>query len=229
MLYSSSHIFIHLPKNGGSSIRNYLGRQGWKNPSMPMGYKAWWHRPYFMCPAEVAKGRIPVVLVRNPWDYYVSYWSYEGNKTMLRALYGNSFEDFLRNLLNGKSKDIFHLPQKIQLPIAQLLFEKDIGLQTFYYLYMTYNEDPRSLLISNSKFDISNFKTPIKTYKLENLDRDFAKIFGMHSTHQEKFANSKKQNQSRRNKDYRVYYTPELRQLVAEREKYIIEKFNYSF
>lgn len=229
MLYSSDHIFIHIPKTGGSSIRNYLGRNGWRNVPMPLGYKAWWHRPYFMCPQKIANNKVSVALVRNPWDFYVSYWAYQGNKVMLRALYGGSFESFLRNLLTGESKDIFHLPQKIQLPIVSLLSQKDIGLQTFYYLYMTHSDDPRDLLISNGKFDISKYKTPVKTYKLEELDKNFAKIFGLHSTHQKKFAKSKKENQSRRNRNYRVYYTPELRQLVAEREKYIIEKFDYSF
>jgi len=230
MLYSSNRIFIHIPKTGGSSIRKYLKSIGWKSPELPMGYNAWWHRPYFMTPKSIVDNKIAVTLVRNPWDFYVSYCAYEKTLEPIFSLSrDDSFEDFLIKLLNGKSKDVFHLPQKIQFPIAQFLCEKEIGLQTFYYIYMTIDKDPRKFILSDNELNILNYKTTVRSCKLEDLEREFSKIFALDLKHQQKFVNSKRQNQSRRSKDYRVYYTPELRQLVAEREKYIIETFNYSF
>ena len=197
---------------------------------MPFGYKAWWHRPYFMCPQDVARGREAVVMVRNPWDFYVSYWAYKGNRTTLRPLYGDGkFETFLRNLLDGDSREVFHLPQKIQLPIAQVIKERELGLLSLYYCYMTSTEDPRNMLISNTKFDITKFKTSVKAYKSELLSSDFSKIFNLSSSDHKVFAKLKRENQSSRTKNYRVYYTPELQNLVAERDRYMIEKFNYSF
>ena len=235
MLYSDKQIFIHLPKTGGSTLRKFLrANLRWSELEMPTAHRAWWHRPYSMCPTRISKGKQPLIFVRNPWDFYVSFWAYDSRKFNPRStnifaeLHGksNNFEDFLNNMLLGDSNSRFRLPQKVELPLVQILRDYDIGMLTYFYFYMTI-QNPTSL--NMGKLDLSKQKLNAKTYKLERLNQDFETIFGASSRVGKKFRSTGRENVSERKRKFQVYYNSKLKELVRHKERYIIEKFNYKF
>lgn len=235
MLYNSKQIFIHLPKTGGSTLRKFLKHNlRWSDVEMPVGHRAWWHRPYSLCPKSVAKSRMPIIFVRNPWDFYVSFWAYDSTKFKPKAvgvfseLYGenNSFDFFLNNLLLGNSSTRFRLPQKNELPLVQILKDYDIGMLTYFYFYMSVQNTTR---LNLGKLDIFTEKLNVKTYQSEKLNQNFERIFKVNSRIGERFRSFERENVSPRNRNYQVYYNSELENLIRHKERYIIENFNYIF
>lgn len=231
MLYKKNKIFIHIPKTAGSTIRNVLkNKMRWSEVEMPKAYNAWWHRPLSMCPKKIVG--TPIVFVRDPWDYYVSWFNYdlrfiETGTAIFSELYSpdNIFEDFAVNLLSGTSNSMFRLPQKIEVPIVYLLNLYDIGLLTFFYIYMTI-KNPTNFLLG--KLNVDSY-VPIKTYKVENLNNDFKKIFKASNQECKYFFENNYKNKTNNSDNYRDYYSKDLMELVMHKERFIINNFLYKF
>jgi len=187
-----------------------------------------------MCPKSIALKKEPVVFIRNPWDFYVSFWAYDSKafKThptnVFRELYGSEarFDVFLENMLLGDSNTRFSLPQKVEIPLVQILKDYDIGLLTFFYLYMTLeNTTP----LNSGKLDLDSANPKVKTYKLENLNKEFEKIFKVSGTLGKSFRALARKNVSAERDQYRSYYDDDLEGLILHKERYLINKFNYKF
>lgn len=80
MIVTDRFVFLHLHKSGGSFVNECLRRHVPR--ARPIGY----HLPASLIP-EGAR-HLPVIgLVRNPWSYYVSWFSYQRQRPQPNALF----------------------------------------------------------------------------------------------------------------------------------------------
>src|SRR5882762_2732834 len=100
MITTSRLVFLHLHKSGGTFVNECLLR------FLPDARQVGYHLPRSMIPAEARE--LPILgFVRNPWSYYVSWFSFQQQQTNPNFLYrilsddGRlEFGETLRNMLD---------------------------------------------------------------------------------------------------------------------------------
>src|SRR5689334_14456425 len=80
MIATRRFVFLHLHKSGGTFVNRWLLRHF--RDARQIGY----HLPRRMIPAELA--HLPVLgLVRNPWSYYVSWYTFQSGMARPNPLF----------------------------------------------------------------------------------------------------------------------------------------------
>ncbi|MEZ5564957.1 MAG: hypothetical protein R3F24_05325 [Gammaproteobacteria bacterium] len=80
MIVTGSLVFLHLHKSGGSFVNHILRRH------CPDAREIGYHLPRHLIPESCV--HLPVLgLVRNPWSYYVSWYSFQQQRPKPNALY----------------------------------------------------------------------------------------------------------------------------------------------
>ncbi len=86
MIVTSRFVFLHLHKSGGTFVNQFLLR------FFPEAQLIGYHLPLAHLPSQYA--RLPLFgLVRNPWDYYASWYSFQATQPVPNALYGCASDD----------------------------------------------------------------------------------------------------------------------------------------
>lgn len=187
---------------------------------------------------EKDRQKLWVANIRNPWKWYVSFYHF----TVDRYAKGvprfeeifltedktiRPFEDFLPFLFSMSKV-------RYSLTNFKVMSALNIGLYTYRYLRMC---SIAKIQETKSPFHISFCENRVGINHFINADKgipcELYKFFKEYNIpfEEEKFENAKKigiTNTSKHN-DYRTYYTPELIKLVEEKDKLIVEKFNYTF
>lgn len=151
------------------------------------------------------EGKFLFGVVRNPFDWYVS-WYTKGRHVHGHISNGNTFPEFMRLLY--RQKGVLH---DINIDKCN---SGNIGAYTFRHNH-TFNIYPDFLC------------------KLESLRDDIVKCFEqynlpLNNEQLKTLYDMDKQNTSDRT-HYRDYYDKETIKIVSERDKTIIEKYNYTF
>lgn len=159
MIVTPRFVFLHLHKSGGTFVNAGLMRH--VSGAQQIGY----HLPRSALPPQFAS--LPVLgLVRNPWSYYVSWYSFQRSRpqpnALFRAMSDDGRLDFagtLRNLLGLGHEDalldrvIAALPpaysnQGLNLPGFALAPIRGTGMGFYSYLYRyMYGPDVESVRI----------------------------------------------------------------------------------
>ena len=229
MIITDRFVFLHLHKSGGTFVNEGLMRH------LPDARHVGYHLPRTMIPPEAQ--HLPVVgTVRNPWSYYVSWYSFQREHIkpnyLFRILSDGGRLDFdatLRNMLDLGSGSIRldllarALParygnQGLNLPGFALLPIRNTGLgfYTFLYRYMYGGAGQPIHLISME--DLRAELVPL----LERLGHPLTDGF------REFVAHEAPRNVSS-HLSFAHYYSDSLRQLVRERDAEVIERHQYSF
>ena len=80
MIVTDRFVFLHLHKSGGSFVNECIRRH------VPGARQIGYHLPRCLIPADFAQ--LPVIgLVRNPWSYYVSWYSFQQRRPKPNALF----------------------------------------------------------------------------------------------------------------------------------------------
>jgi hypothetical protein len=103
MLVHDSFVFIHNQKCGGTFVRKLLSReleQSTLRDSLPSDHAGWASIP------EAAKDRPVLCFVRNPWDWYVSWYEFKQQRPETRGklfdeLSDNGRHDFAQTVRNA--------------------------------------------------------------------------------------------------------------------------------
>lgn len=235
MIITEKFVFIHMHKTGGQTLNDAI--TDCINDHRVVGY----HFPRRMVPQEFA--HLPVVgLVRNPWSWYVSWFTFNNQPNIRNSLFNIVSEDgqadfatTVGNLVNLGSDDeksrklrdslISILPDTLDGNRGAGLTKQDIrdlgasDLGYFSWLFdrMLGIEPDANALIG----------------RFENLRHDFLDIMQqLDVAEKEALAwamdYGKRKNFSRHS-HYSHYYTQELQQLVADKERPLIERFDYRF
>jgi hypothetical protein len=228
MIATDHCVFLHLHKSGGTFVNEGLIR--FVPDARVIGY----HLPRKLIPQSLA--HLPVVgLVRNPWSYYVSWFSFQQRRPQPNPLYrvlsdeGRlDFDATIRNMLElgsgGACLDrlIAALPKEythrgVNLPgfVLEGIRESRRGFYSWLYRYM---------------YDGAGI-THIG--RMERLREELAPMLvsagqpvngPLHSYIMEAPSSNTSEHSA-----YHDYYSPELAKLVAERDAPLIEQFGYRF
>lgn len=224
-------VYIHLHKSGGTFVNEALLR------FYPGARQFGYHLPRHLIPDEYRS--LPVLgFVRNPWAYYVSWYSFQKSLPRPNALFRCMSEegtlDFaktLSNMLNlgavepGSKLDELleilpasYVGHGLNLPRTALAPIRGSGLGFYSYLF---------------RYMFEGGSSPLHVGKTETLREafvEFLKALGNPVPAElERFVAGAGQRNVSRHDPYASYYDPVTRELVAEREASLISRFQYSF
>jgi len=229
MIATERFVHIHLHKSGGTFVNECLLR------FFPEAQQLGYHLPRSLIPPPFAA--LPVLgFVRNPWSYYVSWYSFQSERPQPNALFrcvsGDRTLDFnatVRNMLllgepGGKLDALLPLlpnaygHQGLNLPAFALAPIRDSGLGFYSYLYRyMYAGDPAKLFIGRTETLREDF--------LGFLDRVGVRA----STALRDFIAHEAPRNTSSHGAYQTYYDDATAALVAERDRTVIDAFGYSF
>lgn len=229
MIVTDRFVFLHLHKSGGSFVNEYLLR------FVPRARSIGYHLPRLLIPAENLD--LPVLgFVRNPWSYYVSWYNFQAQRPAPNALFqilsdGGTldFKATIRNMLELGSGStrldaiLAALPttygsRGLNLPRYALLPIRNSGLGFYSYLYQyLYGEFNSKLTVERAE----NLRPKLLEYLLRVGHRvtPAGNDFVMDGAARNTSAHG----------PYVEYYSDELRDLVAEKDKLVIDRHGYRF
>lgn len=223
MVSTDDFVFVHMPKCAGTSIRTFMEKAlgaedlGYKNLGM--------HTDAAKLPNDIDKE--VVGSIRNPFKWYVSVYEYTKNSDDFFERRFDSFRNFVEySLFESKGHT------DINFKDAR---KNNIGLycSTFLSQFCAYGwESKISTLRDENKFDelINNFLIVDTFIDVENIENDIENLLNRYEYNfdREEFEKHGIWNNSNI-EDYSSYYDSYLKKLVAYKERYILEYFNYNF
>jgi len=235
MIVTNRFVFIHMHKTGGQTLNDVIA------DCVPGCREVGYHFPRSEVPAEARA--LPVVgMVRNPWDWYVSWYAFNKRPNIHNQLYHvvsdggrENFRETVTNLVNLGSDGPAHaahreelmarLPETLQGNRAAGLTKSSIRelaeSGSGYY----------SWLFDRMIGDTADDATLVGRF--ENLDDDFLAIMNRLGVPEagalgKALAGRRRKNASRHS-HYSHYYDDELRDLVAVRDRRLIDAYGYRF
>ena len=235
MLITKHFVFLHMPKTGGSFVRQVCRRElpsDWLLHNPESGF----HVGHDAIPEE--HRRLPVLcFVRNPWDWYVSWYHDRVQREVERHeqaraawwtyLFDSGRADFREMVVNACTGRPFdRLPeggaaqQEVALPRwVEVMRERGVDHYTARFLLLSGTEDRR--------------EPPVEVGRFENLRADLLSFLERHDIPvPDGFRAALLRESPVRSSDrgpYGDYYDDELRDLVAAKAKPIIDRYGYRF
>ena len=228
MIITERFAFLHLHKSGGSFVNECLMR------FLPDARQLGYHLPRSALPVEFA--HLPVLgFVRNPWSYYVSWYSFQRQlpqqNALFRILSNEGQLDFAATLANMQSLGsggaplqpvLDALPAQYTnkgLNVPSFAMEKIAGSGRGFYSFLFHHiyDGPGIRFISRMEQLRSELPRMLMAVgqPVGALLRGYIEEAPLRNATQRTV--------------YAQWYTPELRQLVAERDADVIAEFGYRF
>jgi hypothetical protein len=228
MIATDRFVFLHLHKSGGTFVNECLLRY------VPGARQVGYHLPHSLIPPALAP--LPRVgLVRNPWSYYVSWYSFQAAQPqpnpLFRVLSRGGTLDFagtVRNMLDLAhdarllDETVRALPDRythrgLNLPGPALarISGTGVGFYSFLFRYMFGPDDSTQV----GRMDRLRNELPAL---LARLGVDVSADFRSH------LASAAPTNVSVHG-PYAEYYDRELARLVEVRDGGIIRRFGFRF
>lgn len=227
MIVCPKLVFLHLHKSGGTFVNKMLLE------CIPYAKQIGYHLPYRELPPTFK--RLPVLgTVRNPWAYYVSWFSFQSQIDDQNALFRIvsedailSFEQTIENLVSlpenedmrNKLADSLHTsyqPNGLNLlrgDVDQMMPEN--GFYTFLFRRM---------------YEGANSPTIMKSETLrQSLSAYLEKTDDFHFKRAAPYLAEAPNANTSTHSSYQDYYTPSLRALIEDKDRQIIHNFNYHF
>ena len=229
MIATDRFVFLHLHKSGGTFVNECLMR------FLPDARQVGYHLPRSMVPPESA--HLPILgFVRNPWSYYVSWYSFQQDQInpnfLFRILSDEGRLDFgatLRNMLDLGAGSIrldlvlralpaTYSNRGINLPNFALAPIRNTRLGFYTYLY---------------RYLYGGHGNPVQIGRMEELRDELPPMLEaagqpLSEPMRAYIAEAAPRNTSQHD-SYVHYYSDSLRDLVAERDAEVIERHGYRF
>jgi len=195
--------FVHVPKTGGMWVKSVIPPE-WEVERLRT------HERRANIPERYA--HLPVLaFVRNPWDWYVSLYSHRlhrewGPRHQVLFSNGTSFEAFLRTALTSD-----------RFPMTGARRIADEGIDYYTVVFGNLTRPQKGVWFGRFERLRDDFLRFLETSGAPVGEELRAKVL-----------EAPPENTSE-HRAYRSYYTDELRELVAERSRTMIEQFGYSF
>lgn len=230
MIVTDKFVFVHFPRTGGTFITDVITK------FFPSAREIGYHLPRSLLPKEFA--RLPVLgAVRNPWEFYVSWyyhvWPRDAETPLISWLTEDGkhqFQGATRNALNlgvdtqRLDRLIDAMPDKVDYAKRNIPnITKDdlrkvrgscVGYYTFRFNHLFGDADE------------------VFFCRQEQLRLDLIEFFDglgiLNGEIQDHVLSSQRKNTAE-HAHYLDYYTPELAELVSTRDRTIIDRFGYSY
>jgi len=249
MIYNPKFIFFHMTKTGGSSMDMFLQNQiegsirpvligEYLKPEIEERVAQSRHEPAYRI--RVGK-ELMIGYIRNPYDWYVSLWSWAKWQTppaYLHFFRHSPFSDRrLNEFINGihLSEDQISyntggLPMEsmkndftdIDMKLANKL---DIGLLTYKYLYMFHDpavfkdvENHKDYLLLDRVLRFENLIDGFFTWYNDNFER-------LEEEQKKMFPHVKESSHNH----YSTYYDDSLINLIRHKDRIIFDTYGYQF
>lgn len=227
MIATRRFVFLHLHKSGGTFVNRWLLRHF--RDARQIGY----HLPRRLVPPELA--HLPVLgLVRNPWSYYVSWFTFQSGMARPNPLFqvlsdGGKlgFEETIGNMLelgnDNRRLDriVAALPSSygrsgLNLPGLELARIRNTGIGFYSFLYShIYGQGPASLArMEHMREELPPLLRDLGENPGEAALADLNVAAPLNAT---------------AHGHYAEYYEPSLRDIVARRDSIVIERHGYEF
>jgi hypothetical protein len=229
MIVTPRFVFLHLHKSGGTFVNECLLK------FIPEARHVGYHLPRQMVPEQYA--HLPALgYVRNPWSYYVSWYSFQLERPnpnfLFRILSDDGrldFETTLRNMLDLGAGSVrlemllralpsAYSNQGLNLPNFALAPIRDTQLGFYTYLY---------------RYLYQGGGVPVMVGRVEELRDDLVpmleRVKQPVSEEMRAFIDSELPRNTSRHNAYAEYYSDALRDLVAKRDAEIISRHGYRF
>ncbi|MBL8269683.1 hypothetical protein [Steroidobacter sp.] len=229
MIVTPRFVFLHLHKSGGTFVN--IGLVRFVADARQLGY----HLPRSLIPAQFAS--LPLLgSVRNPWSYYVSWYSFQRTRPQPNALFltlsaGNTldFNGTVRNMLNlGRDDELLdrvlaalpasYINQGLNLPAAALAPIRGSGLGFYSFLYR-YLYGPDVTAVKLARMEQLRVEVP---QLLESVGEPM-------TAELRDYMNAAPAVNTSDHQPHRQLYDAELAQLVSERDAVVIERHGYTF
>jgi len=235
MIAAGKFVFIHMHKTGGQTLGDVI-RAGIAG-SREIGY----HYPRSAVPPELEA--LPVVgMVRNPWDWYVSWYAFNRrpqiNNPLFNVVSDSGAADFrttVTNLVNlGADSAASRLYRNDLVRMLPDTLEGNRGAGLTKDSIREFASDDTgyySWLFERMLGAADDGRTHIGRF--ERLEDDFLEIMQRLGVEEagglrQAFAAGERRNTSRHT-HYSHYYDDELRDLIAGKEAALIAKYGYEF
>jgi hypothetical protein len=238
MIVTEDFVYIHVSRSGGTFLNKLIHEQ------FPGARMIQYHGQLRDLPEQYAD--LPVIgFVRNPWDWYVSmFFDYQRKKQFVHQVLSERgtlrFQETVSRFLrlgdnSAQSKRLLDqlvsaAPAEINprnpaprqrpgLRSAQFAeYPKGVGYYSWLFQLMFDTDNPERILIG----------------RFENLRKEALRLFEEVGAPITKgvttyLETAKPMNPSARPPSYTRGYSPELRQLVADRDSYVIDRYGYEF
>ena len=225
MIATDNFLFLHLHKSGGTFINHAILK--FITNAKRLGY----HLPYACRP--VGYDHLPVVgVIRNPWDYYISFYFFQHNSKQPNYVFRAFSEDGLCDLKQTVMNMAFPTDKHFSIlrDVAPEHFtNRGVNLtKRCVEQLQTYSGGWYSRL-----FERMYDGAETHFMRVENLRDDFLymiDLFGEKTTAEfdHYVLNSKKKNTSA-HEHYITYFDNELRECINDADQALIERFDYSF
>jgi hypothetical protein len=229
VIVTARFVFIHLPHTGGRFVNEFLTR--FASRARTIGHNL----PRLMVPPEYSG--LPVLgFVRNPWRYYASWYDFQASlpwsNSLFRILSEDGrlgFEATIRNMLQlgstSESLDriIATLPagyggSGLNLPKFALASIRGSACGFYSHLYRyLYGEQDRLLRVEKIEELAVKLPEALESFgeRVTNAMRDYIR--------------DDRAVEAEAGKAYAERYSDGLRDLIAERDAPIIERYGYRF
>ena len=231
MIVTDKYVFIHLHKTGGQFISQAILNND--SSARQIGY----HYPLSLLPDEF-KHLPEIGFVRNPWDWYVSWYNFNAKRNtgnqVFQVLSDNNTLDFntvVTRLVNlGTDEGKVCREKIIKLLPDTLKNNRGIGLTK---QCLTSFDDGFLSWQFNRMFSVNNVIGNVHFGRLENIRNDFTDILNKLNVDitasLKNFIDQTPPINALSHSKYQSYYDETLMQLVADKDKEFIKRFNYKY
>ncbi len=226
MIVTKNFVFLHLHKSGGTFINQAL--LNYFPDALQIGY----HLPVSELPE--CYSHLPLLgVVRNPWDYYVSWYSFQltlKQPTFVWRVFSedgrlNFSQTVERMLVAGEDEVTLNRLRELA---PETFLNRNVNLTKHCLPYLKGQSFGWYTFLFRRMYD----DFPVHFLKIENLRSEFyaflrSKVEITPELHSFIFESPK--INATPHDDYRAYYSDRLARLLQEREAAIVERFGYAF
>ena len=238
MLVTPRFVFIHIPKTAGRFCRHQIVEH-----AGPVLYRGGLHAPIIRLPQQF--DHLPIVsFVRNPWDWYVSWYFHMRDNNGFNPLFANAvnsgkadFNDIMHyvfdsleagteaygNLDKYIASEAHRKKESHDLDKSMLDFQREngCGMLSWRYLFNVGSIGGRQYRIGRYEQLVDDLIDIMESCEVKLSDESIMKI---------RMASPVGVGKERAKRDFRMMYTDAaLIERVLDKERLIIERYNYTF
>jgi hypothetical protein len=234
MLATDQFVFLHFPHAGGTFVYEIIKK------FFPTAVEIGYHLPRALMPKEYA--HLPILgTVRNPWDFYVSWYHFqisnEGYSASKNALFccvsDDRSLDFVQTIRNAL--DLCTNEEKLNFLIQSLPEEFDYQKRRIPNLTRQQMRAIRGSGLGLYSFRFNQMfgqLDEISFCRVEFLRDELLHFFdrvGVANDELRRYVLDLDKQNTSDHQHYSTYYPPDLAQLVLIRDHPLIERFGYVF